>query len=419
MRSKIPLWDSLLINIHLACMTDSCNSYGSIENGAIGVTDGRIVWIGQQSDLPLAPADCAATIYDGQDHWLTPGLIDCHTHLVFGGNRAHEFAQRLDGVSYQDIAAAGGGIRATVAATRAASDQELIDSASARLTDLLNEGVTTVEIKSGYGLNTHHELRMLTVARSLATMHPVSISTTFLGAHALPEEYQGRQQDYIDLVCDEMLPAIAQRKLADAVDVFCETIGFTSAQTRQVFMAAKTLGLPVKLHSDQLSDTGGSLLAAEFKALSADHIEYSSEASIKAMANNNVVAVLLPGAFYYLRETQIPPIDLLRTHGVPIAIATDANPGSSPTTSLLLMMNMACTLFRLRPLEVFAGVTINAAKALGLEDDRGSLELGKRADFALWDIKDMAELSYWIGTNRCSGRFKDGQPTMGDYGTAK
>ncbi|MGB4056276.1 MAG: imidazolonepropionase, partial [Porticoccaceae bacterium] len=314
----------------------------------------------------------------------------------------------LNGASYQDIANAGGGIRSTVAATRAASEQELLDSAGQRLTHLLNEGVTSVEIKSGYGLDTEHELRMLRVARALEQLHPVSIRTTFLGAHALPDAYQDRPQNYINLVCNEMLPAVAKEGLADAVDAFCETIAFTPAQTKQVFDAAKQAGLPVKLHADQLSDSGGGMLAAEYGALSADHLEYTSEASIEAMQKANVVAVLLPGAFYYLRETQLPPIELLRKHRVPVAIATDTNPGSSPTSSLLLMLNMACTLFRLRPEEAFAGVTVNAAKALGLESDRGSLAVGKRADFALWDVADMAELGYWMGTNKSSGRVKDG-----------
>lgn len=406
--SNTPLWDSLWININLATMTDGSHSYGEITQGAIAVSNGRIAWLGKQDTLPSSPENCAQQIFDGNNQWLSPGLIDCHTHLVFAGNRAKEFSLRLNGASYQDIANAGGGIRSTVAATRAASEQELLDSAGQRLTHLSNEGVTSVEIKSGYGLDTEHELRMLRVARALEQLHPVSIRTTFLGAHALPDAYQDRPQNYINLVCNEMLPAVAKEGLADAVDAFCETIAFTPAQTKQVFDAAKQAGLPVKLHADQLSDSGGGMLAAEYGALSADHLEYTSEASIEAMQKANVVAVLLPGAFYYLRETQLPPIELLRKHRVPVAIATDTNPGSSPTSSLLLMLNMACTLFRLRPEEAFAGITVNAAKALGLESDRGSLAVGKRADFALWDVADMAELGYWMGTNKSSGRVKDG-----------
>jgi|TARA_B110000902_G_scaffold5352_2_gene6298 imidazolonepropionase len=318
---------------------------------------------------------------------------------------------RLQGASYKDIASAGGGIRSTVAATRKATEDELVSSASARLQSLLKEGVTTVEIKSGYGLQLSTELTMLRAAKKLAQLHPVDIKTTFLGAHALPDEYSTRRDDYIALVCDKMIPLVAQERLADAVDVFCETIGFTVDETQRVFKAAAEHGLAVKLHADQLADSGGAMVAANNQALSADHIEYSSLASIEAMAQHGTVAVILPGAFYFLREKQSPPIKLLREHKVPIAIATDSNPGSSPTTSLLLVMNMACTFFHLTPEEVLAGVTRNAAKALGVGEDRGTLELGKRADFALWSIQEPAELCYWIGENHCSAVVKDGNPT--------
>lgn len=404
-------WDSLWINVNIATMdaiADGTDGYGSILKGAIGVKDQRIMWVGKQSDLPKSPHKCAREIHDGQHQWLTPGLIDCHTHLVFGGNRATEFAQGLGGVSYAEISKAGGGIRSTVTATRTATKQQLIDSAQTRLNHLMAEGVTSLEIKSGYGLDTKNEVRMLQVARALEQHNAIGVSTTFLGAHSIPDAYQGRPQDYIDLVCEQMLPEIARLGLADAVDAFCETIAFSPAQTAQVFDQAKAHNLPVKLHADQLSDSGGAKLAADYGALSADHIEYSSEQGIAAMAEAGVTAVLLPGAFYTLRETQQPPLELLRRYKVPIAIATDANPGSSPTTSLLLMVNMACTLFRMLPLESFAGVTINAAKALGLDHDRGSLKAGKRADFALWDIQKMSELGYWLGVNPCTGRVKNG-----------
>lgn len=410
-------WDSLWINVNIATMADmptmaagadGTNSYGSILNGAIGVKDQRIIWVGKQSELPQSPQKCAREIHDGQHQWLTPGLIDCHTHLVFGGNRATEFAQRLGGVSYTEISKAGGGIRSTVTATRAATEKQLMDSAQKRLNHLMAEGVTSLEIKSGYGLDTKNEVRMLQVARALEQHNAIGVSTTFLGAHSIPNAYEARPQDYIDLVCEQMIPEIARLGLADAVDAFCETIAFSPAQTAQVFDQAKAHNLPVKLHADQLSDSGGAKLAADYGALSADHIEYSSEQGIAAMAEAGVTAVLLPGAFYTLRETQQPPLELLRRYKVPIAIATDANPGSSPTTSLLLMVNMACTLFRMLPSESFAGVTINAAKALGLDHDRGSLEVGKRADFALWDIHEMSELGYWVGVNPCTGRVKNG-----------
>lgn len=390
-------WDLLVRNVNLATM--SGEGYGALGAAALAVAGGRIAWVGRDDALPAQHA--AAEEFSASGQWLTPGLIDCHTHLVYGGNRAGEFEQRLNGASYSDIAKAGGGIVSTVKATRAASDDELFNQAARRLRALLAEGVTTIEIKSGYGLDAEHEAKMLRVARRLGREFPVEVRTTFLGAHALPPEFAGRADAYIDAVCATMLPAIAREGLADAVDVFCDNIGFSAVQTRRVFEQARALGLPVKLHAEQLSDQGGAALAAEFHALSCDHLEYVSDAGIAAMARAGTVAVLLPGAFYFLRETRLPPIAKLREHNVPLAIATDCNPGSSPITSLLACLNMASTLFRMTPVEALAGATRNAARALGLPD-RGTLAVGMRADLALWDIGHPAELAYHLGYNPLS-----------------
>ena len=337
--------------------------------------------------------------YDLGGALLTPGLVDCHTHLVYGGLRAAEFEQRLLGASYEQIARAGGGIRSTVAATRAASDEELLASATRRAHSLMAGGVTTIEIKSGYGLSEWDEARGLRVARALGQTLPLTVRTTYLGAHAVPPEFAGRADDYVDAVCAWM-PALQAEGLVDAVDAFCENIGFTPAQTRRVFEAARALGLPVKLHAEQLSDQGGAALAAEFGALSCDHLEHLSESGIRGMQAAGTVAVLLPGAYYFLRDTQLPPIDALRAHGVPMAIATDHNPGTSPGLSLLLMLNMACTLFRLTPEEALRGATVQGARALGLHD-RGTLAAGQRADFCVWDLEHPNELAYWFGHNPC------------------
>ncbi|MDB5817630.1 MAG: imidazolonepropionase [Rhizobacter sp.] len=361
------------------------------------VSDGLIAWIGVESQLPSAFA--AMTSHDGMGAVVTTGLVDCHTHLVYGGSRAKEFAMRLEGASYEDIARTGGGIVSTVKATREASEDELFTLASRRLLPLLAEGVCAIEIKSGYGLDLVAERKQLRVARRLADAHGVTVRTTFLGAHALPPEYAGRADDYITLVCDHMLPALADEGLVDAVDAFCENIAFTIAQTQRVFEAAARLGLPVKLHAEQLSDMGGAALAARFHALSADHLEYLTDAGIAAMREAGTVAVLLPGAYYTLRDTHLPPVAALRAAGVPIALSTDHNPGTSPALSLLLMMNMGCTLFRLTVPEVIAGVTVNAARALGLQDTHGVLAVGRHADFVLWDVGDVAELAYSFGHN--------------------
>lgn len=402
-----PLWDMLWIDVNLATFARN-DPYGIIEKAAIAIKDGKIAWLGQQADLHAKPEDLAEEVYSGKNNWLTPGLIDCHTHLVYAGNRAHEFEMRLQGASYAEIAKVGGGIRSTVAATRAASFDELYQQSAKRLEFLLVEGVTTLEIKSGYGLDLETELKILRVAKKLADVYPVTIRTTFLGAHALPEEYKDRSDEYIDFICQQVLPQIVKENLADNVDVFCETIGFNQQQTEKVFLAAKNLGLAVKLHADQLSDGGGAALAAHNQALSADHLEFTSETSVRAMAEAGTVAVLLPGAFYFLRETKLPPIELLRQYQVPIAIASDCNPGTSPCTSLLLILNMACTLFRLTPEEALRGVTLNAAKALGLEKTHGTLEVGKTADLILWEINHPAELTYRMGFNPCSALIKDG-----------
>lgn len=392
-------WDSLWTNVHLACMTDG---YGEIRDAAIAVKDGRIAWLGAQSELPAGYV--AARTHDGKGCWLTPGLIDCHTHLVYAGNRSNEFEARLNGVAYEEIARQGGGINATVRATRAASEDELLAASLPRLHAMLAEGVTTLEIKSGYGLDLETEARILRVARRIGREFPVRVKTTFLGAHALPPEYAGKADDYIKLVCDQMLPALVAEGLVDAVDVFCEKIGFTPAQTELVFQAAQAHGLPVKLHAEQLSDQGGAALTAKYKGLSADHLEHLSDEGIAAMAASGTVAVLLPGAFYFLRETKYPPLAELRAAGVSIALATDCNPGTSPMTSLLLTMNMACTLFRMTPLEALQGVTCHAASALGLGEETGSLAIGKAADFALWDIARPADLAYHIAGNPSQAR---------------
>jgi imidazolonepropionase len=388
-------WDSLWRNVHLATMAEGATPYGAIENGALAIADGRIAWLGPETALPHR--DARAHL-DGGGGWLTPGLIDCHTHLVFGGDRAAEFERRLQGVSYEEIARAGGGIASTVAATRAASTAELLGAARTRLVRLMAEGVTTIEIKSGYGLDLATELRQLDVARRLGELPGIEVRTTFLGAHALPAEFATDRAGYLDLVCERVLPEVAGRGLADAVDAFCEGIAFTPDEVARVFVAAGRHRLPVKLHADQLSDLGGAALAARFGALSADHLEHTGENGARAMAAAGTVAVLLPGAFHTLRATTPPPVALFRRHGVPMAVASDANPGSSPTTSLLAMLNLACTLFGLTPEEALAGVTRNAARALGL-DDRGTLAAGRRADLVLWRIGRPAELSYWLGAN--------------------
>ncbi|MCG7549729.1 imidazolonepropionase [Pseudoalteromonas sp. Of7M-16] len=372
-------------------------AYGIIENAAIMIKGDTIVWLGKGSEMP--EFDVLATpVTSAKGAWLTPGLIDCHTHILFAGSRAEEFEKRLNGVSYQQIAEQGGGIATTVKATRLASKEELFVVAKQRLNALLKEGVTTVESKSGYGLDTESELKLLEVNQILDDHHPIQIQSTFLGAHALPPEYKGNSDGYIDLVCDEMLPLVAQRGLADAVDVFCENVGFSHTQTKRVFERATELGLKVKCHAEQLSNQHGSELVAEFGGLSADHIEYLDERGVIAMAKSGTVAVILPGAFYFLRETQHPPIELLRKHQVPIAIASDFNPGTAPLCSLRLMLNMACTLFKMTPEESLLGVTRHAAKALGLSD-RGVLKVGAKADIAMWQIQHPAELSYQFGVN--------------------
>jgi imidazolonepropionase len=389
-------WDHLLLDCRLATMADNGVAYGAIENAALGWKDGIITFAGPQSGLPGRPNDLAAQVGSAGHAWITPGLIDCHTHLVFAGNRAEEFEQRLQGASYEEIARAGGGIVSTVTKTRAAGEDDLFAQSMPRARALRADGVTTLEIKSGYGLDLESEAKMLRVARRIRKELGVAVRTTFLGAHAVPPEFAGRQGDYVDEVCVRMLPVIARDGLADAVDAFCEGIAFAPSEVRRVFKEARALGLGVKLHADQLSDSDGAALAAEFGALSADHLEYTNEAGVRAMATSGTVAVMLPAAFYALRETRLPPIPEFREHGVRLAVASDLNPGTSPILSLRHAMNMACTLFRMTPEEALRGTTVNAAAALGLAD-RGTLETGKRADLVVWNVDHPAELSYWIG----------------------
>jgi len=370
--------------------------YGLVENGAIAISDGTIVWTGPQSELPSQYTDWES--HDLEGRVVTPGLIDCHTHIVHGGNRANEFEMRLEGASYEEVARAGGGIISTVKATRATSEKELVEKALPHIDALAAEGVCTIEIKSGYGLDLENELKMLRAARQIGHRRTISISTSFLGAHAVPAEYKNDADAYIDNVCIPALKAAYQEGLVDAVDGFCEGIAFSPEQIERVFIQAKAIGIPIKLHAEQLSNLGGAVLAAKYDGLSADHLEYLDEEGVQAMAKAGVVATILPGAFYTLHETQYPPVDLLRKHKVPIAIATDCNPGSSPLSSILLTMNMACTLFRLTPQESLAGATRNAALALGY-GDRGTIEAGKRADLAIWNIEHPGELSYRIGFN--------------------
>ncbi len=413
-------FDHIIINVNLATFsaqygfdiyksdhTDS-SPYGQLENAAIGIKEEKIAWIGAHTQIEAYLTQYQShQITDANGKWLTPGLIDCHTHIVYGGNRSNEFESRLHGASYQDIAAQGGGIVATVSATREASIETLFAQSEKRLLALIKEGVTSIEIKSGYGLDLDTERKMLTVARRLGDKHDIHVSTTYLAAHALPPEYKNSADDYIEQVC-EWLPILHSEGLVDAVDGFCESIAFSSDQIKRVFEVARVLGLPVKLHSEQLSDIGGSALVAEYQGLSSDHLEHLSEEDIKKMAASNTVAVLLPGAFYTLRDTKLPPIDALRKHQVPMAISTDCNPGTSPLTSLLLAMNMGCTLFYLTPEEVLAGTTIHAAQALGLTN-KGKIEVGYDADLALWDITRPADLAYQIGLNPIQGIMSQGK----------
>jgi imidazolonepropionase len=386
-------------NAHLVTLAGS-QGYGVIEHGALRVEGDTLAWVGAEADLKLSMHGRALTAeHDLGGALVTPGLVDGHTHLVYGGERAREFERRLEGASYEEIARAGGGIRATVAATRAASDEALFTAASRRAQALMAEGVTTLEIKSGYGLTREHEARCLRVARRLGAELPLSVRTTCLAAHALPPEFEGRADAYIEAVC-RWLPGLQAEGLIDAVDAFCDRIGFTPAQTERVFEAARSLGLPVKLHAEQLSDQGGAQLAARFGALSCDHLEHLSAAGVQAMAHAGTVAMLLPGAFYFLRETKLPPLQALRDARVPIAIASDHNPGSSPALSMPLMIHMACTLLRLTPEEALRGATVNGARALGLAD-RGRLVAGQRADFAVWDLEHANELAYWFGRSAC------------------
>ncbi|WP_282166969.1 imidazolonepropionase [Shewanella japonica] len=401
-------WDHVWIDVNIATMDpDNSAAYGAITDAAIAVKDGKIAWLGPRKELPDFDV-FDMPVYRGRGGWITPGLIDAHTHLVFAGNRANEFEMRLEGASYEDIARAGGGIISTVNACREAEEAELFDLGRQRLNALAKEGVTTVEIKSGYGLNTETEVKLLKVARELGRNHHVDVKTTFLGAHAIPPEYKHDNEAYVDLVINEMLPAVIEQNLADAADVFCENIAFNLDQTERVLTAAKTAGLEIKLHAEQLSNMGGSTMAAKLGAKSVDHIEYLDEAGVKALAESGTCATLLPGAFYFLRETKMPPIELLRQYNVPIVVASDFNPGSSPICSTLLMLNMACTLFKLTPEEALKGVTVNAAKALGIEQNVGMLAQGMQADFCLWDIATPAQLAYAYGVNPCKDVVKNG-----------
>ncbi len=398
-------WDLLLTDARIATLRRDAADFGAIEDGAIAISDGTIAWVGDARELP---GEQAAATHSLDGRWMTPALVDCHTHLVFGGDRAAEFEQRLAGASYEDIAKAGGGILSTVAATRAASADELFAGALPRLDALIASGVATVEIKSGYGLDVDSELKMLDVARRLGNARDVTVVTTLLAAHAIPPEFRDNADGWIDRVCEELIPAAAERGLADAVDAYCETIAFNATQVARVFDAAREHGLPVKLHADQLSDGNGAALAARHSALSADHLEYSSGEGIAAMAAAGTAAVLLPGAFLTLNETQQPPVAALREHGVPIAIATDCNPGTSPLTSMREAMALASRLFRLTPLECVAGATREAALALGIED-RGLIRAGMRADLAVWDIDHPRDLAYWLGRDSLENLFIAGR----------
>ncbi len=395
--------DTVWLNARLATFAPTQPGLGIVEHGAIAAREGRIVFVGPEDELPTC-ARAAERLVDCEGRWITPALIDCHTHLVYGGDRAREFELRLAGATYEEIARAGGGILSTVRATRAASEEELVRSALKRLDALIAEGVGTVEVKSGYGLDLDAERKSLRAARRLAKHREVAIRATFLGAHALPPEFADKRDAYVTYVADTMIPTLAGEGLIDAVDGFCERIAFISDEIARVFTAAKRAGLPVKLHADQLSNSGGAALAAEFGALSADHLEYADEDGLAAIASAGVVAVLLPGAYYVLKERQAPPVELMRKHRLPIAVATDSNPGTSPMTSLLLALNMAATLFGLTVDECLAGATRNAARALGLTDETGTLEAGKWADLAIWDIERPAELVYRLGFNPLHAR---------------
>ena len=389
-------FSTLYNNAQIATMT-SDKPYGLIENGAVVISAGLIQWVGPEKDLPLEFAGISEKDLEGR--LVTPALIDCHTHLVYGGSRATEFELRLKGASYEEISRSGGGILSTVTATRDATEEELFKQSLPRFDALLGEGVGTIEIKSGYGLDLKTEIKMLRVARQLGKERNVRVKTSFLGAHAIPPEFSGKADAYIDFVCEEVLPAVHYENLADAVDGFCENIAFSPKQISRVFEKAKSFGLPVKLHAEQLSNLGGATLAAKYGALSADHLEFLDQTGVEVMAESGTVAVLLPGAFYTLRETQFPPLESLRKAEVPIAIATDCNPGSSPLTSILLCMNMSCTLFRMTPEEALCGVTIVAAKALGISDEVGTIEVGKKAELAVWNVDQPAELAYRVGFN--------------------
>jgi imidazolonepropionase len=396
---NVPIsWDRVWVGADLATM-DEAGGIGHVPDGVVAIRDGRIAWVGTGAQLEsLSWSTEVAT--DARGLWITPGLIECHTHLVYAGDRSDEFAARLRGATYEDIARAGGGIVSTMRATRAASEDELFAQSLPRARSLASEGVTTLEVKSGYGLDLASELKMLRVAKRLGEHLGIDVVKTFLGAHALPPEFANRQDDYVRHVCDEMLPAVAAEQLAEAADVFCERIAFTAEQTERVFARARAFGLKLRLHADQLSDGGGGELAARHGALSADHLEYASTASLELMARKEVVAGLLPGAFYFLRETRLPPIEQMRALGVQMAVSTDCNPGTSPIASILLAMNMACVLFRMTATEVLRGVTINAAKALGLGADRGMLRAGMRADLAIWRLRHPEQLCAEVGAHR-------------------
>lgn len=398
-------WDDLWVN---GCVVTCEQAYGLVPDAALAVSGGKIAWVGPVKELPGAPRSLAKHVHDAEGVCITPGFIDCHTHIVYAGNRVNEFEQRLNGMTYEEIARQGGGIQSTILATRAATAEELFKQSLTRVLALLASGVTTIEIKSGYGLDLTTELKILQVATLLENSLPVTVSKTFLGAHIIPEEYADSQQTYVDLLCNKMIPLVAEKKLANAVDVFCEKIAFDLQQTEMIFQTAVQFGLAIKCHAEQLSDLGASVLAAKYHALSVDHLEYTSKEGVRAIAESGSVAVLLPGAFYFLRETKRPPIELLRAHRVPIAIASDCNPGTSPITSLLIILNMSCILFGLTPEEALLGVTCNAAKALNMESSHGTLTVGKAADFALWDINHPAELCYYLGANPLKQLIKNG-----------